>query len=300
MFRQIFQKHVKFSEIPQKEDSEALLPSPSDSTYAGRKNPRGPTLTALLSCVLCSVGTLGIVLWLGLRLQDGHLVFDADKFCIHHISRYCKNHLSPLVKEVEPNWHTVLFNGSFLKENIYRQSAGPEVDAAWSALGVDYRSIIVPANEGDRTGLRKDQVQVSDYYGGGYPANVEGLHHLHCLNLLRKSLYWNYEYYRDQKKGAFVNEDYVVQYHVTHCLDILRQQLMCVVDVGVLGQVWYQVEGEDHPTPFTDFNTKHKCRDYEAVQKWAEEHQLPPESEVDMSKFYKMPKLGDWINPEVP
>jgi hypothetical protein len=29
------------------------------------------------------------------------------------------------------------FNGSFLHENVYRQAAGDEVDAAWAALGVD-------------------------------------------------------------------------------------------------------------------------------------------------------------------
>lgn len=34
-------------------------------------------------------------------------------------------------------YSTVQFNGSLLKENIYRQGASPEVDAAWAALGVD-------------------------------------------------------------------------------------------------------------------------------------------------------------------
>jgi hypothetical protein len=105
--------------------------------------------------------------------------------------------LAPVVRDVKPNWHTKLFNGSFLHQNIYRQSAGPEVDAAWNALGVNCkssssthnlvltgaldRSIVVPEAEGERTGLRHDQVKVSQEYGGGFPANVEGLHHLHCL-----------------------------------------------------------------------------------------------------------------------
>jgi hypothetical protein len=43
------------------------------------------------------------------------------------------------------------------------------------------RSIVVPVEEAERTGLRHDQVKVSQKYGGGFPANVEGLHHLHCL-----------------------------------------------------------------------------------------------------------------------
>jgi hypothetical protein len=83
-------------------------------------------------------------------------------------------------------------------------------------------------------------------------------------------------------------------------MDILRQQLMCTTDIGVLGQVWYHPKGEPRPIPFVDFNTKHKCRDFEAIRRWAETHQLPPETEVDMSRFYEMPKAGDTIYPEIP
>jgi hypothetical protein len=80
-------------------------------------------------------------------------------------------------------------------------------------------------------GLAPDQVRARKQYGGGYPANVEGLHQLHCLvssldqrgkcdidegmqNLLRQSLYYNYEYYLDKGEGAFKNEDYIVKKHV--------------------------------------------------------------------------------------
>lgn len=41
------------------------------------------------------------------------------------------------MREVQPGWHTQRFNGSILHENVYRQDAGAEVDAAWEALGVD-------------------------------------------------------------------------------------------------------------------------------------------------------------------
>jgi hypothetical protein len=44
---------------------------------------------------------------------------------------------APLVRHVKPAWHSMRFNGSFLHENVYRQAAGDEVDAAWAALGVD-------------------------------------------------------------------------------------------------------------------------------------------------------------------
>jgi hypothetical protein len=47
---------------------------------------------------------------------------------------------APVVRDVRPGWHDQVFNGSFLHENEYRQPAGPEVDAAWAALGVDCES----------------------------------------------------------------------------------------------------------------------------------------------------------------
>lgn len=101
------------------------------------------------------------------------------------------------------------------------------------------RGIQVPYEEGLKSGFRKDQVKINEKYGGGFPANVEGLHHLHCLNLLRQTLYYNYDYYKKQGKGAFKNDEHVVKAHVTHCMDIIRQQLMCMPDTGLLGQVWW-------------------------------------------------------------
>ncbi len=97
-----------------------------------------------------------------------------------------------------------------------------------------------------------------------------------------------------------MNSPYIVRVHTTHCLDILRQVLMCNPDVGVLGQVWWQPDDETNPMPFVDFNTKHRCRDYEAVRVWAEAHQLPPEKEINMSRFYEMPKPGDAVLSAIP
>lgn len=98
---------------------------------------------------------------------------------------------------MDTSLHTVVFNGSLLKENVFRQDAGPEVDAAWASLGVGCkfilaltpaqnlcpidRSLTVPLSEALESGLKSDQVQINEKYGGGFPANVEGLHHLHCL-----------------------------------------------------------------------------------------------------------------------
>lgn len=196
-------------------------------------------------------------------------------------------------------YDVIRFNGSLLKANVFRQPAGPEVDAAWESLGTDYRSVVIPADQAAQSGLLPDQVKINEKYGGGFVANVEGLHQLHCLNLLRKGLYYNFEHYHALGQGPFSNSDHVLKYHITHCLDIIRQSLMCSIDIGVLGQVWFQPDGLP-PEPYVDFNTRHKCRDFEAVRKWAKIHQLPPAENVNLSEFYMPPVEGDTIYTEIP
>ncbi|KAG9571546.1 hypothetical protein KCU79_g41, partial [Aureobasidium melanogenum] len=61
----------------------------------------------------------------------------------------------------------------------------------------------------------------------------------------------------------------ILKVHYTHCLDILRQQIMCTADTGVFGQWWVKDIG-----PFVDFNTKHKCKNFEDIRVWAEKKQV--------------------------
>ncbi|KAJ5740756.1 hypothetical protein N7493_000628 [Penicillium malachiteum] len=201
---------------------------------------------------------------------------------------------APVLKETGVEFITQGFNGSLLKENIFRQDASPEVDAAWESLGVNYRAIRVAAEDAQESGIAVDQVKINPKYGGGFPANVEGMHHLHCLDLLRQSLYYNYDYYHSKGEGAFSNSDYIVRHHVSHCLDILRQQLMCTVDTGIFGQVWIHPE---NPEPYVDFNTQHRCKNFEKVRHWAEMNQLPTDLPND---FLIPPTQHDTIYDEMP
>ena len=46
---------------------------------------------------------------------------------------------------------------------------------------------------------------------------------------------------------------------------------MCDADVGVMTYDW--VKGRGHPSP--DFNTKHKCRNFDDILRWGLAHQAP-------------------------
>jgi hypothetical protein len=48
--------------------------------------------------------------------------------------------IAPIIEDVAISYQKVWYNGSFLKANIFRQDAGPEVDAAWKSLGADCKS----------------------------------------------------------------------------------------------------------------------------------------------------------------
>jgi len=264
------------------EDYEALLTSSTakrrDSTHRKRF-----WCTVFFGPVV-SIGLVALGIWIGSRLYS-----NPDEICPRHVQHY-----SPVLKEVDTSIHTVTFNGSLFKQNDFRKDAGPEVDAAWESLGVGFRSIALPESEAAESGFRADQVKINEKYGGGYPANIEGLHHLHCLNLVRQSLYYNYDYYHEQGHGAFKNEDNVVKAHVSHCLDIIRQQLMCQPDTGLLGQVWWN---PNRPTAFVDFNTPHKCKNFDAIRQWAEERQI---SKTVAQDFLQPPKAGDLVYDSIP
>ncbi|KAN0103283.1 protein of unknown function (DUF3328) domain containing protein [Hyaloscypha variabilis] len=265
------------------EDSERLLGSDSETVY--RKPSRKiPVWVLIVLIPLISLSLIAFGAWIGSRWFT-----NINEVCLAHVQHY-----SPILKEVDNSYHTVHFEGSFLHENIYRQTGSPEVDAAWEALGINYRGIAVPVDEAPKSGIKPDQVQINPKYGGGFPANVEGLHHLHCLNLVRQGLYYNIDYYRAKGQGAFINNGTVVKYHISHCLDIIRQQLMCTPDTGLLGQVWWDKAA---PKAFVDFNTEHKCKNYDAIKEWARVRQLPAGVPDD---FLKPPRIGDTVYDAIP
>ncbi|CAG8886326.1 unnamed protein product [Penicillium egyptiacum] len=253
-------------------ESGELLLAEEDGTLWGGKETSAPACSSFAVCLLRLVAL--VLLFLVGTLFGFHWRGDLDGLCSRHVSRY-----STIMKEVGIQYSLHEFNGSLLKENVFRQDAGPEVDAAWESLGANYRGVRIPPEDAEQSGLATDQVKINSKYGGGFPANVEGLHHLHCLNLLRQSLYYNYDYYHAEGEGAFTNNDYIVRHHVYS---------------GVLGQVWIYPE---NPEPYVDFNTQHRCKNFEAIRRWAEENQLPQNPPAD---FLQPPSEGDRIYGQMP
>ena len=86
---------------------------------------------------------------------------------------------------------------------------------ALQLMSVADRATVIPYDEGLKNGLTPAHVQRAEKYGGGFFVNVEGMHHLHCLNLVRQAAYFNYNYYKDQGKHSFKKEEKILQLHIS-------------------------------------------------------------------------------------
>jgi hypothetical protein len=89
------------------------------------------------------------------------------------------------------------------------------------------------------------------------------------LDTLRRKLFMNREWYVENWKHMAPPE--LDMPHVAHCLNMLRELIMCHADVGVLPWVWIDGPGRIYP----DFHRPHQCRNYTAVREFQEGRAMP-------------------------
>ncbi|KAF9819584.1 hypothetical protein IEO21_02048 [Rhodonia placenta] len=177
-----------------------------------------------------------------------------------HSNQQCARRLStpsPALEAVE--YHSTLFNGSLTYPSEYRGVPTSEIDAAWDRISTVV-AFPITEDELSNTGKPARPSLAKFVDGKGYAAELEVVHQLHCLNMLRKFTYP--EYY---PRGE--DDPDLYRHHIDHCIEMLRQQIMCAGDVGLITFDW--VEG--HSAPYPDFNVWHQCRDFGKIQAWHEE-----------------------------
>ncbi|RAH55362.1 hypothetical protein BO85DRAFT_479814 [Aspergillus piperis CBS 112811] len=134
---------------------------------------------------------------------------------------------------------------------------GPEVDAKWhdltrGAMGISRQQLTALNNHPDVAVQIENAGPDQEYL-----ATFDVLHQLHCVDLLRKGIHM--DYYKD-KDEHFVNQtDERIFFHLDHCVDILRQTLMCNDDLSLVTYNW--VQGLEIPYP--NFNTYHTCKNWD-------------------------------------
>ncbi|KAH8176412.1 tat pathway signal sequence [Sarocladium implicatum] len=141
----------------------------------------------------------------------------------------------------------------------YRGPPRPEQDEAWEDL-LRYNNLRV--QEVDLAKANLTSVPLKDD-AGGYLATLDVFHSLHCVNKVRKSYYS--DYYHDPNPIADQHE------HFDHCIDLLRQVIMCHGDVSLHTYEWK----DDYRWPWPSMQTTHQCRNWDKIMDWSRDHYVP-------------------------
>lgn len=186
--------------------------------------------------------------------------------------------LAPILHALDLNISQKIFNGRLRDhDSIWRKAPSPQVDAAWDRISTEGLELIgVSRDEIINSGKNPSQcVQTPpswDEYSKERPfiAQIEVFHEIHCLDELRKEVFADHYY-----KGRERNESRTS--HITHCIHMILQSLMCSADVGIITHNW--IHNELFPTDpktrvFADFNSVKKCRDFDSILDWAQKHGL--------------------------
>ena len=120
----------------------------------------------------------------------------------------------------------------------------------------------IRVQEEDLVKINRTSLPLNDA-GGGYLAVVDVFHELHCLNYVREYLHQDYYKVKEPPESRIL--------HVDHCIDTLRQTLMCHGDIALHTFDWIP----DYRRPWPNFNVVHECRNFDAIYDWAEKHSVP-------------------------
>ncbi|KAI0480380.1 hypothetical protein GGR56DRAFT_625922 [Xylariaceae sp. FL0804] len=143
-----------------------------------------------------------------------------------------------------------------------------ELDSAWEDLLYGLNVRISPDEMDLINETKTNRVLVT---GGDYAAAMGIWHELHCINNLRKLIHWD-DYYGPKYDGTEDPEAFG-KAHSDHCLDMIRQSLMCRPDTSIYPFHW----GEDGiPSNHVKSKTPTTCVRWDSLDNWASKRALRP------------------------
>ncbi|KAK7189673.1 hypothetical protein DPSP01_005737 [Paraphaeosphaeria sporulosa] len=142
----------------------------------------------------------------------------------------------------------------------------PDLPTVQKALQPDTSFMVQPNNVDDHTW--DSMFPSSTFFPHPDIAPERGtlsvFHQLHCLNAIRH-IYWaTVDPNHHKRDGAGPGDPAFDKWHMNHCIELLRQSLMCNADLTL--EVTNKTLGG-----VTGFGTKHVCVDWEGLLKWVDE-----------------------------
>lgn len=110
---------------------------------------------------------------------------------------------------------------------------------------------------------------------GLYVSSIDVAHQIHCLDEVRKAT--APEHYKSMVNAKMQRD------HVAHCINYLRQVLMCKADVTLLEYHNVESEGLGSYRQRTEFQSPQRCADYGTIFDWAYEKRVKVRNVCDLS-----------------
>ncbi|WQF89969.1 Putative mycotoxin biosynthesis protein UstYa [Colletotrichum destructivum] len=167
-----------------------------------------------------------------------------------------KNEVYSPVASIAGHKNVVFTSGIGDRRTPYMGPPSPEREDLWNDLYGFGTSVIGREHAAKLVNKTVPVPGKNGEYEGKYVIMLGVFHQLHCVNLLRKSLYWKTQWTTDPN-------DPMSLMHLEHCVDALRQAVMCSADVTPHPWVWDDGQNKEVA------EVMHTCRDFDAIRSWA-------------------------------
>ncbi|KAL7622857.1 hypothetical protein AAE478_006536 [Parahypoxylon ruwenzoriense] len=153
----------------------------------------------------------------------------------------------------------------------WHQEPSDALDEVWDDLLYSL-NIRISKDELSLLNINKtNRVQVTGANGDDYVGVLGVYHHIHCLNNIRRLLSW--DYYGPKLAGEKHMEGFSAE-HSQHCIDTIRQALMCHANTGLYTSQWD--EKTRMPSRNLNSNSVTTCVRWDSLNDWARQRALRP------------------------
>ncbi|KAK4225628.1 hypothetical protein QBC38DRAFT_482361 [Podospora fimiseda] len=155
----------------------------------------------------------------------------------------------------------------------------PELEQAWDELS-QYENIAVSPEEVGHVNFPEGETLTTLSGSGNAYVTVAAYHAVHCVGRVQRLLYRG-QYYHNMTDLEYD----LLNQHTEHCLDYLRQYVMCNADTTLITMHWL----EKHKKPAARDLGEHQCVVWNDIDQWMAKHSFDPlENGILMH-----PKFGD-------
>ena len=177
-------------------------------------------------------------------------------------------------------WKPVVFHNGFHGDvTPWQGPPSDDVDHRWEEIYTGVGVIKITADEAAQLPNQTLPIPEED---DGYIVGIEVYHQLHCLDIIRRALYPD-RYGGDRNMSPNQKTEYWIHLgeyllscmppcnyarsqtnSLEHCIDNLRQVLVCYSDISIIPwKINDRLQKE-----FPDAHTVHMCRDFDALTEW--------------------------------